>query len=485
MNIRRSGLIYIAYIISISEVISLLLLYICPKLLKFAEGLTIHNDPEGKITRKFFVESLLISFAVFFSMYIIYYPGAFSPDSISQYTQAAGFVNYSDWHPALHTLFAFTLPLKVTGGWIGSIVLFQIIIFSLALAYMAYTLAEFGNIKYARLFLLYILINPATLGISIYPWKDVSFSVFAMLAMTFAVRVYFSGGEWLNSAKHVIIFVLIISAATIFRHNAILFTLPLLIAVMLYVSSWKKKFLLAAGFLLVIFVIKIPVYSSLGVESPKKRITETTGVLLTIMSNAVKETPNNLKSDVKEFVYSIAPEEILRKYYVTGNFNSIKWRGISSDVIEQAGYAKIIYMAFRSLIESPLASLKGFFTLTDMVYSIAGPVDWDIIPGISGNKYEIKDSGINIMQKIFWLYVKITVLLLKHVFWHIGILTLIMFILTLAKVRDVKKLFLVIPLFTHNFGTMLLLSAHDFRFFYCTYLIAPIIYLVLLVKKGA
>ena len=120
-----------------------------------------------------------------------------------------------------------------------------------------------------------------------------------------------------------------------------------------------------------------------------------------------------------------------------------------------------------------------------MVYSIAGPVRWWIIPGIVHNKYGIEGRGVNLLQKIFVLYLRFTRWLCKHVFWHIGVLMLIMFILILAKVYDIKKLFLVLALFSHNFGTMLLLSGDDFRFFYCTYLIMPLVCLVLLVKKGA
>ena len=481
MDLRNFGR---AYIISLAEVILIISIFLSTKLLHFAEDISIHHGSEEKITIKFFIETWLVSLAVFFAMYIIYYPGGFSPDSIDQYGQAAGIKNYNDWHPVLHTLFAFTLPLKLSGGWVGSIVLFQIIVFSLALAYMAFTLAEFGNIKYARLFLLYILINPATLGISMYPWKDVTFAVFAMLSMCFAVRVYFSDGEWLKSLGHMIIFLLVMAAATIFRHNAILFTFPLLIAVMFYVSS-KRKVLLAAGFVLIIFLIKIPLYSSLKAEKPGNRITETTGVPITIMGHAVKETPDNIDTDIQEFIYAIAPRGAWEKKYRTGDFNSIKFSGVNTNIIEEAGYTKILDMMFRCFKKSHLASLKGFLALTDMVYSIAGPVRWWIIPGIVHNKYGIEGRGVNLLQKIFVLYLRFTRWLCKHVFWHIGVLMLIMFILILAKVYDIKKLFLVLALFSHNFGTMLLLSGDDFRFFYCTYLIMPLVCLVLLVKKGA
>lgn len=123
------------------------------------------------------------------------------------------------------------------------------------------------------------------------------FAVFAMLAMSFTVRVYFSNGEWLKKPGHMIIFLLVIAAATIFRHNAILFTLPLLIAVMFY-ALLRRKILLSAGFVLIIFFVRGPLYSSLNAEKPGYRITETTGAAITIMGNAVKETPDNIDNDI-------------------------------------------------------------------------------------------------------------------------------------------------------------------------------------------
>ena len=484
MDLRKFGR---AYIISLAEVILIISIYICPKLLKFAEGLSIHYDDEEKVTRKFFIEALLISFAVFFSMYIIYYPGAFSPDSIDQYGQAAGFRNYKDWHPVLHTLFAFTLPLKISGGWIGSIVLFQIIVFSLALAYMAYTLTEFGNIKYARLFLLYILINPATLGISMYPWKDVSFAVFAMLAMCFAVRVYFSGGEWLKSPLHMIIFLLVIVAATIFRHNAILFTLPLLIAVIFYVSR-KKKFLLAAGFVLIIFLVRGPLYSCLNVSSPGYRV-EPAFFPMTVIGNAVTQTPERIDKDITDFAYKFLPKDEWQKHYVTGNFLSVAFRKVNWEVVKSVGYIKILNMMFRCFKESHMASLKGLLALTDMVFGIAGRVDWLIIPGIHTNSYGIKQNGISFMQTLFIYYIRFSRMFLKHIFWHIGVLLLITLIFTLVKLNlctksGWQKLSFVIPLFMHDYGTMLFIGGNDFRYFYCTYLVMPLLCLILLVKES-
>ena len=124
------------YIVSIAETILLALIYVCPILLRWAEKISIVPENESLTKKdkiKIFLRAWMITLSAFFIMYLIFYPGGFSDDNIVQYAQAMGYMNYSDWHPVIHTLLMFTLPLKLTGGWAGSINLLQIIIFSLSL----------------------------------------------------------------------------------------------------------------------------------------------------------------------------------------------------------------------------------------------------------------------------------------------------------------------------------------------------------------
>ena len=415
-------------------------------------------------------------------MYITFYPGGFSPDSIDQYRQAVS-SSYNDWHPVLHTLFAFTLPLKLSGGWIGSIVFFQVLVFSLAMAYMLYVLAEYGNRKYSVMVMLYMLLNPATLSIVMYPWKDVTFAVFAMLSMTFAVRVYFTGGRWLERTGNIIVFILVLSCATIFRHNAILFTFPLLFAVMLYAGK-KQKIFLVIGVCTVLFMIRGVLYPYLDVKKPGSRVVETTCTPMTVIADAVMDSEDKIDNDIKDFLYSVAPREKWKEYYSIGSFNSVKFRGIDGNPIEEAGHVKIIGMMLRCVREAPFAAVRGFIALTDMVYGIAGRVDWSIFPGVIDNDYGIKSSGIHLLQYAYKAYHYMSLVFFKHIFWHTGILMLAVIIFCLAKLdfRDVKKLCLIMPLFLYNFGTMLFLGGNDFRFFYCTYTVVPLILLLLLRK---
>ena len=124
---------------------------ICPIIIKLSSKICIKQRKiKGENQKAQFFLNLsfyIIPFAILLLYYIAYYPGGFSYDSIDQYTQAIE-NHYNDWHPVIQTLFAFKLPLSLTGGWIGSIVLFQIICFSVVLGYAFNTIYKYTNLKY-------------------------------------------------------------------------------------------------------------------------------------------------------------------------------------------------------------------------------------------------------------------------------------------------------------------------------------------------
>ena len=439
------------YIISVAEVILLALLYICPRLLNCAEKLTI---PRKAGTFPYFRTWLTI-FGVLFVLYLIFYPGGFTPDNVEQYAQAKGLIAYNDWHPVLHTLMFYTLPLKISGGWTGSIVLFQIMVFSVAFTYTLCVLAEYGNARYAKLVMIYTLVSPATLGFMLFALKDTGLAIASMLLMTFMARAYFTGGAWFDDVKHVILFALILSAATIFRHNAILFTLPLLLCAMFYAKS-LHRFLLPVVFIAAVLFVKMPLYSWLDVQKPGYRQFETLGIPLAIITEAADKTPERLDQDIIDFAHEL-----------------------DRDKVEETGAVRILKMSWRCVKAAPMVCLKKILDVTDMVYGIAGIFIGGNVPYIHENRWRLEMKGAGFLQRIFWYYSYGTMMLMKHVFWHLGVLHLAVIVMLLAHF-SIKKMCLVLPMFMYNFGTMLLLKIDDFRFFYYSLLIMPVIFLIIL-----
>ena len=408
---------------------------------------------EVKKTGLIVTAAFIVSFIYLGLWFYYYYPGWFSGDSEMQLNEAVSGI-YTDWHPALHTLLCFTLPLKLTGGWKGSIVLFQIIWFSLALSYMVKTFLRHGNLSFATISYILILFNPVTGAIIKQPWKDVTLAIFAIFMSCYALNIFFDG-DWIKKPLNLILTSLVTAAATIIRHNAVLFTLPLAVAMVHYIKGKKFKVIYPVLAATVFVLIKGPLYSSLNVTNPGSRVTETMGLPMIIIGETVKESPELLDDDVLDFAYSIAPKEKWDEFYTSGDFNNIKFNGdINTNPIEDAGTAGVLGYMLSCFISSPKYALKGLIDGTKMVYAVSGDITW---------------SPEFIPPKLLSPILSSP---LKYVILYVGLGNLAVVFFSLQR----KNGWFSIPLLCHNFGTMLLLTGPDYRFFYLTY---PVTWIIL------
>lgn len=91
-------------------------------------------------------------------------------------------------------------------------------------------------------------------------------------------------------------------------HNAILFTGSLLLVVFLNLKK-KEWSIIVVSFLLALVMVKGPVYHMIDNVSSETKISEVTGLPLTVIGNVVKETPEALDDELAEVAYSIATPE--------------------------------------------------------------------------------------------------------------------------------------------------------------------------------
>lgn len=371
--------------------------------------------------------------------------GIFSRDAIWQYDQAMS-GKYNDWHPVLHTLLAFWLPLRLTGSK-GAIVLFQFVEFSLVIGYFGCVFYKYSrNYRLSRwfvlLFVLYFFYKRA-FYIVLYPWKDVAFAMVAMVLMLYALQIHLTGGEWLRRRRNAILFAVMLVLATFVRHNGILFTLPVLIGALLYLPK-QAKLRLLAFVLLLFFLIKVPLYAALNVEKPGERHTELLGLPMTVIGNVVKEHPESLDEESLTFAHEFASQEEWEELYQEGDFNSIKWAKNNAAPIEAAGYGKVLRVTAKCFAAEPLCALRGLLHLISFV----------IFP-------DRRLGRINLF-----------------------ILFLMAAKLNLRRKADRRLFLMSISMLTYNFGTMLLLSGDDYRFFFSCILTWPVIALMLLSNPG-
>ena len=471
-------------------VLALLLILICPRILRLFSKVQLFSAGGSKdgLKDSIVIKILLyvLPFAVFNLYFFAFYPGGFPADPLSQMGQAIS-GQYNDWHPVIHTLLAFKLPLSLSGGWIGSIVLFQIICVSAALGYSFNVVLKITDLRFTFITLLLILMNPQTAYILMYPLKDNAFAAGAILLFAFSLQILASKGEWIRKNINLIVFVITAAVTTLVRHNALLFTIPLFIALYFYIPR-KRSIVILLSTVVLCLIIKVPFYALLGVEQPDKRQVETLGLPMTVIGGAVRYAPDSLDSEVLEFAYKVAPEDVWEKYHY-GAFNPVKFSS-DQDVIEEYGISKVMSMMFSCFRDAPEESMISLIKLTDPVYTVTDNYNRNtpyIPPVISANDYGITCTGNEGLRQILNGYESFAEKYLSHVFMMVGTMHLLLMIFALskyklAKLRDWKKILFLIPVFAYNYGTTVLLASYvdATRFFSYTYFIVPMIIVALL-----
>lgn len=483
----------------------------CPAILRIFQVLEFKKR-ELKYTKLPYVK-LILKLAIISLFYIIpylylnlfytaYAPGGFSPDSFKQYTQVLT-GEYNDWHPVLHSLLAFKLPLDLTGGDFTFIAKFQVIWFSIAIGYALSAVYKYTRLRYAVIGLVFLIINPRFGYIALFVWKDMAFAICALFLITFALHIYMSKGAWLKSYVNMAALIVISVVATFVRHNGLLFTIPLLAATFFFIN-FKKTLVIALSFIILCLGIKFPLYSALKVEAPDQRVVESMGLPLTVIAGVVVNDFESLDEETEEFVRAVAPIKVWEDNYKNlngkkyadreGTFNYIKWNeNTNIQVIEDTGRAKIISMMFSCFKNSPKESYIALIKLTNHAYTLTDSynehLETDMFVKFT-NTYGIEKTGDVELQSTLKTHYKFMEERFGFLFLYLGLLHLILVVSILAKCKltkfkDLKTVFFILPVLIYNFGSTLLLTGYDdaHRFFFYTYLLMPVL-LVFLYKKN-
>ncbi|MCR4695255.1 MAG: hypothetical protein K5773_08060 [Pseudobutyrivibrio sp.] len=432
----------------------------------------------------FAIPTLLV-FGIMMIWFWSYLPGSYSADSITQLRQTVT-GQYNDWHPAWHTLFFFTFPLWVTGK-IESIIFMQVVYYSLLLGYLFLTISQLSRIKYAIVALVLLVTNPFNCYMVLYAWKDIGFSLFAAFCTIFVIRLITKISK--PSLWKLIIFGFVLASTTIFRHNAILYTLPLLL--LLRLQTDKKTWIKTAAFILAFFIaIKGPIYSVFDVQNPDRRVSETVGLPLSIIGNVAYETPDRMDKELSEFVYTLAPAEIWQQYDVKYGFNSVKWKGVNIEAVEDQGYAGILSLTMQAIKASPQASFRAFIAVTDLLYGFESGLRVNYRSEMNTNDLGVDYSPYlnQTTQDYISAYTEIYNNSMLKYLRDFGIYMFVLLVVYLYKLNwkswaSWKRFLMILPLFAHNFGTMLLSTAPEPRFYFITNLVAPILIVYVLVKE--
>lgn len=118
---------------------------------------------------------------------------------------------------------------------------------------------------------------------------------------------------------------------------------------------------------------------------------------------------------------------------------------------------------------------------SDLVYALDGVADWGIWPGIAENDLgmELQESSRRDLLVRYTEYSRNSGI--KYLFWYAGVINLVVMIVVLGK-GGVKSLY-ALPLLCYNFGSMFFQAGSEYRYFYMSFPVLPVLLFLLLGEK--
>ena len=459
---------------------------------KFRIPAVTGSDSFPRLRRFFPVIAFAVTFGCLLLWLIAYYPGAFSADNIFQYENA--YYGYFDnWHPVLHTWPFYWIPLQIYPHPV-SITLFQILLFCLAVGYLYRVLCRRGSPMWFMIgSWLFLILNCHTMSMMISPLKDSALGIVSLVVFTQLIEIYETQGQWLKKWHHFLVFTVVCFLASGVRHNGILLIAPLYIILFIFQKEARKPVLFSAALVLFgIWFMNGPIMFWDRICPPSNRQMEVLGMPMTILSSVYMKDRSVLSPEAIRFLDSLTTQEEWNTVFQFGNFNSIKF--VSSlplaDRIEQEGIAAILKYTAEAISRSPIWSTKAFITLTRQV--------WDPLSNVGGYTPYCSDiviDGIGVtfegnqaLAQILTVWGETTDSLFLSLFTkNVGMMILIAMFTAVANVGRGKlgRAFMIFPMLIYDFGTMLLLTGGDFRFFHFNFvIIIPLLYLILSGSKN-
>lgn len=304
---------------------------------------------------------------IFFALFVFYTVTVLlghsfsSPDTQSQWEQVLT-LRFNDWHPVPHTLciWALTLPCR-------SLTFFavaQATIFAAIAAAAFPALKKHCSLKPSVAFAVIFVsaLHPSIISFLCTALKDTAMAV-ALFGLTLCtICVAGTRGAWLRSPFAFGALVLAALGGSLFRHNGIFFTFPLLLTLPLLAEKRFRAHCIAAA--CVVFALfagtKIAVerYCPAPAREVSQTYVETVGIPIGILANVAKESPEKLPPSARKFIEGVAPLEVWQTYRRGDANNGLKWKKEFSSGLQRE-LAKLPPKDFLKMVgETALAAPK-------------------------------------------------------------------------------------------------------------------------------
>lgn len=446
--------------------------------------IAVPQTPDA-LSARAFCSCALFCLSVMGVYFIAYYPGGISSDTISQWRQTQTLV-LDDWHPALHTLLILLCSRVINHPAFALFV--QMVCFALSVGYMSAVLLRWRFPRALRMsILLYVCLSPAVCNVMTFLWKDCAFAICALLLCVQLLEIHLSGGAWLGRALHLCALTLTLTLCAVLRHNGI--ALALAAALWLWVSFPRAFLRLGAAFagvLVLLGLIKGPLYSHMQVQPQTQSVSETAGVPMAMLTHIYAERPDVLDEQTLSFLNGLAPHETFMAHDAVGDWNQMKWH-VSLSGFEGYTLPQITGFALRAALQAPQQALEALNGLWRMAILPAGNAYWRLSPYVdTQSEFGFTQGGVPLLRRVLGALCRLSAKPpFAWAFWIPGFFTLAVMILCVlfARARPLSALLLPAGLIAYNLATTLVLSSPtDFRFYLFTPLCAPLCALALLAR---
>lgn len=446
-----------------------LLLWSCQALLRFEKRRPDVEFPKQGFSLLFFAISAGLSLLLLTIPFLASYPGGMTYDIYNQWTQVhTG--QFNNWHPVAHTLLMW-LGTRVVDSYPWLVIL-QLICFSAVMAYLMETLRMWGVSRPLLLVLQgLIATSPLVSSVLTCAGKDGAMCLGAVLLCAQAVNLYFSGGEWARRGRNAAAFGVALAFTTLMRHNAMLFTVPLLVCVLLSYPAVRKRLWISAGVMVACTVLVMgPLYGALDMVRPNNTLEESVGIPMTILCDARALSPEALDAEAAAFLETLMPQETFEEKYVLHKYNSVKFEW-PREYIENMPLDKLLRMAANTAQRNPRGAFETFNALTDLVWDVTGKNEAIDSANRSDEleEYRYMNTHLNQIGASLKKLIDIPrgLPFLSWIFQNIGVQLAALLLCGLwALYRDgLRALTLCVPVLIYHLGTMLLLCDNDARFF--------------------
>lgn len=416
------------------------------------------------------------------ALFLGFYPGILTPDSISQITQILS-GNYSNHHPYYHTqiiklffmigMLLFNNINAAVATYIVFQILFMSICFSLTISTMAHL--KISN-KILLLMSLFYALMPYHIMYSITMWKDIMFGGFVLLFITFIFRIFQNIGN--KTVNYIFLFISSLGFC-LFRSNGFFAFVMLTIFLFLLFKMEQRKmlFIFIAAIFLSTFM-KYPILNYLNVKQPDT--IEALSIPAQQIARVISEN-KPLTSDEKQLLEKVINvNEIPQKYkpYISDNIKNLVRKKGNQHLFKENKF-EYLKLYVQLGIKYPLSYARGWIDETKGYWN-AGYEYWRWSTGIHENNLEIKPEPLSQRaNKYFNRYLSLfTRIQLLRIFLCIGLFVWINLLMLFINMYRKDKIGILISLPTIMIVLSLLIATpvfSEFRYLYAIFCALPMI----------